>query len=135
MSHFVKKCECGRVIAQCKCMGDRIVITVSPCTHIVTTNSVASFEPISIESLYETYHKFLNEDPIPNVFRCHPSVYNDLRDYFQKKEAEEEAMGIVKPLTPELPYQEWSRIMGVDILIDRDLEVGEWRFERIIRTH
>ena len=34
MSHFIRKCVCGRVITQCRCMSrDKEIQTVSPCLH------------------------------------------------------------------------------------------------------
>lgn len=32
--HFIKKCECGRVMSQCRCPGpNKTVLTHRPCTH------------------------------------------------------------------------------------------------------
>lgn len=31
MTHFLKRCECGRVLSQCRCIGLKTETTVSPC--------------------------------------------------------------------------------------------------------
>lgn len=33
MSHFIKQCECGMIIAQCRCPGPKPVEIVRPCSH------------------------------------------------------------------------------------------------------
>lgn len=130
MSHFIQKCECGTIIAQCRCMGEKSVEIVGPCTHFFTTATLSSIEPISMDALTETYNRFMQMFPyIPNVFKCHPSVYNSLREYFDKQEADMLGEGVTRPTLPYADFME--RIMGVTVVIDPEMNHGEWKFEDI----
>lgn len=33
MSHFRDVCECGKLLAQCRCIGPKVTNIVRPCTH------------------------------------------------------------------------------------------------------
>ena len=135
MAHVHKVCECGVVLLQCRCIGSKETVYV-PCVQSFITHSIASFEPISLEQLYDVYTEYLEAAPQTSndVLKVHPSVYNAIQEYFMKKEAEEEVMGVKtrKPTVDD--YLPWT-IFGVQIIIDRSLEPGEWRFEDLHKTN
>lgn len=136
MSHFIRKCECGAVLAQCRCMSlDKKVEYVRPCVHYFTTHSVASFEPISLEQLYAVYMEYLEGAPrTPNVLKVHPSVYKAILEYFEEQEVQERLMGIKKPEESAKTYA-LGKIFGTQIIIDHSLKPGEWKFEDIHPTN
>lgn len=115
-------------------MGPTETVYVSPCVHYFSTHSVASFEPISLEQMHAVYMEYISTAPqIPNVLKVHPGVYNAIVEYFMKQEAEEELMGIKRPEESAKSYV-LGKIFGVQIVIDRSLKPGEWRFEDVHAT-
>lgn len=42
MSHFIDICECGKVLVQCKCIGDKTRRVVSPCEHVKQTDTITT---------------------------------------------------------------------------------------------
>jgi hypothetical protein len=51
MSHFILKCECGAIIAQCRCIGDKQVrVSAAPCdaclvkTHALTMETYEAWK-------------------------------------------------------------------------------------------
>lgn len=95
----------------------------------VTTQSIVRTEPITIDSLVAVKAAIEALGEMPNVFRCHPAVYNQMRIYFDRKEAEEMMQGIYRP---PRDLKHLGDIYGIDILIDKDLKPYEWRFERVL---
>jgi hypothetical protein len=133
--HFKRVCICGKVIAQCRCMGEKNVQIVYSCEHeytspYVTVGSAVSFEPITLDGMHKVMQMFEDKyGDVPNVLRVHPSTYNAIREYFMKKEHEEEMMGVAK--RPEFTL--YQMLLGVPILIDAELEFGEWKFEKVLK--
>lgn len=132
VEHFVRKCECGKIIAQCRCIGDRIVITASPCSHYVVANSLCYTKPIDFLDLVDTVDKFEHDSKdVPNVIKCNKKTYSDLREYFFNLE-KNEATTLEKPKYP--PKVFFESIYGIKIVIDEDVEAGVLKFEKIIPT-
>lgn len=155
MSHFKKVCTCGIVIAQCRCMSSdkTVIIEKKPCTHnIVAVTSGAQYEPVTWHSLVSAIEKVEEQGEVPNVMRCHPSAYNNMRLYFMEEEKKQKMqmmerladvglteLGLLKDYSllwkdtnPVLPFGAGS-IYGCQILIDNSLKNGEWRIERLYK--
>lgn len=122
-NHYKNVCECGIKMSQCKCLGPHSIRIVSPCSHVIA-NEVVS-EPISYESLLKNKEEVEELGQIPNLLRCHASVYNAIRLYFDKKEADDMVAGFKKQSPSYL-----GEVLGVDVYIDKNMKPGEWRFER-----
>lgn len=100
--------------------------------EFATTSSI-KVEPISLEGMHEAVQAFKEKyRDVPNVLRVHPSTYKAIRIYFMEKEAEEDAMfqenGRYRLETT--PYQQ---LLDVPIIIDHELNPGEWKFDKVVR--
>lgn len=132
MGHFIRKCECGVVLTQCRCPDPNkfVEVVYGHCTHIkfteATTQAITSDYPVTADNLLHVKTKFEYEYGKPaNVIKVSQEVYNAISDYFTEKEREEDAMGIKK----DAEYDPRNTLYGVQIKIDPTLKSDEWKFE------
>ena len=125
MSHTRRICECGIVFNQCRCIGPHTVVILSPCPHVIAPQVTS--DPINYDTLLAAKQKVEAMGQEANLLRCHASVYNAIRLYFDNKEVEDMIAGVTKP---ELPKSYLGELFGVDIYIDKKMKPGEWRFEK-----
>lgn len=123
MEHSIVYCECGILMSRCKCIMHSSIRTVGPCIHVITTEFKTS--PINELNLLDAKIEVELLGGLPNLLRCSPKAYNDLRIYYTDKDADE--VGVYKR-----EYEPFSagEVMGTQILIDHKLKPGEWRFEK-----
>lgn len=131
MSHFIRKCECGKLIAQCRCIGPKVMEIVRPCVHIqATTMTTAKVEPITINSLYAQYERFMNEYGLPQQLRCDPIFYERLKEWAAEYTTElYKQTGNSVFLEGDVNTDHFVRLFGVPIKIDFTMPPGEWKFE------
>ena len=101
--------------------------------------TLAKFPDITASDILEAKYKIQKDYPSPfTVLKCSPEAYIAIRDYFVEEEhqeklrlAEVEHRNKLKKIkTPYIkPKNYWGSIFGIDIVLDPELEPGEWRFE------
>lgn len=126
MTHFKDVCECGKVLAQCKCISpDKVVNVISPCTHEVTTgtmtNIAEAYSNFTFDSLATAYHNVVMNRmrKIPTGVKMNKTTYEILKAQTESRFTVDGVKPIVDP--------SWT-LFGMEIIIDESQDVGDWEF-------
>lgn len=102
-------------------------------------STLAKFPEITANDILAAKYKVEKEySCLFTVLKCSPEAYIAIRDHFIDEEHEEKLRlaeveyrnKLKKIKNPYIkPKNYWGSIFGIDILLDPELEPGEWRFE------
>lgn len=131
MSHFIKQCICGKIVAQCRCIGEKSVQILYNCEHEFSTNTNVTVEPLTFVTLEKAYKEFSNKAYLPKTFKCSPQIYREL-----ERVAGEAEIDLLKldgfnynKYIQDRQRNPLGTLFGIRVEVDFDMKSGEWEFE------
>lgn len=104
---------------------------------MLKTSTLAKFPEITADTLISAIHSVEALGTFYKRLKCSPEAYIAIKDYYVEEEHdrmlrlaqvnERRKRRGREPLKEPVNY--WGSIYGIDIILDPELESGEWRFE------